>query len=137
MMDLDHFKNFNDTWGHQAGDEALRHVVAIIASLLRKNDFLGRYGGEEFVFFFSYADKTTGLAIAERVREAIAGSPVKLESGPVPIYASFGVAMAEDLPPEETGDKLESLIRGADFALYRAKEGGRNQVVLFSPGAGP
>ncbi|MDR0876929.1 MAG: GGDEF domain-containing protein, partial [Treponema sp.] len=69
MMDIDHFKDFNDTWGHQAGDEALRHVVAIITAMLRKGDFLGRYGGEEFVFFFDRADRKTGLAIAQAVED--------------------------------------------------------------------
>jgi diguanylate cyclase (GGDEF)-like protein len=141
MMDIDHFKEFNDTWGHQAGDEALRHVVSIISSMLRKNDFLGRYGGEEFVFFFSHADKKTGIAIAERVREAIAGNPVRLGTGMVPVSASFGVVLAADAgqdgegpesPVKDPGDKLlEALIRYADLALYRAKQNGRNQVVCF------
>jgi diguanylate cyclase (GGDEF)-like protein len=141
MMDIDHFKDFNDTWGHQAGDEALRHVVSIIAAMLRKDDFLGRYGGEEFVFFFSHADKKTGIAIAERVREAISGNPVRLGTGSIPISASFGVVLAEDAEqppaaldaiPREGGDKfLETLIRYADLALYRAKQRGRNRVVCF------
>jgi diguanylate cyclase (GGDEF)-like protein len=141
MMDIDLFKNFNDTWGHQAGDEALRHVVSIISSMLRKNDFLGRYGGEEFVFFFSHTDKKTGIAIAERVREAIAGNPVRLGTGAVFISASFGVVLAADAgqggegtepPANGSGDKLlEILIRYADLALYRAKQNGRNQVICF------
>jgi diguanylate cyclase (GGDEF)-like protein len=137
MMDIDHFKNFNDTWGHQAGDEALRHVVSIISSLLRKNDFLGRYGGEEFVFFFSHVDKKTSIAIAERVREAIAGNPVKVEAGLVSISASFGVVMMEEVELQGASIKdggyelLERLIRYADMALYRAKQNGRNQVVCF------
>jgi diguanylate cyclase (GGDEF)-like protein len=150
MMDIDHFKLFNDTWGHQAGDEALRHVVTIISSMLRKNDFLGRYGGEEFMFFFSHADKKTGIAIAERVREAIAATPVKISSGLVPISASFGVVLTEDVDipetllspagegfsPESPGKEgcasiFEHLLRCADLALYRAKEGGRNRVICF------
>jgi diguanylate cyclase (GGDEF)-like protein len=130
MIDLDHFKIFNDTWGHQAGDEALRHVVAIVTSLLRKNDFLCRYGGEEFVFFSGQADRNTGISIAERMREAIAGSPIQLESALVPITASFGVCIAdyaagiEEISPE-------ALIHNADIALYRAKAEGRNCVVCF------
>jgi diguanylate cyclase (GGDEF)-like protein len=151
MMDIDHFKDFNDTWGHQAGDDALRHVVAIITSMLRKNDFLGRYGGEEFIFFFSHADKKTGIAIAERVREAIASTPVKLGAKLLAITASFGVVLTEDVNiPEEdaatapgrgnpagaSGEEgnsgiFEHLIHCADLALYKAKEGGRNQVVCF------
>jgi diguanylate cyclase (GGDEF)-like protein len=132
MMDIDLFKNFNDTYGHQAGDDALRHIVTAISSMLRKNDFLGRYGGEEFVLFFSHVDKITSIAIAERVREAIVKTPVKLKSGSVPISASFGVAMfQDDENPEEKYD-LETCIHHADIALYQAKKAGRNKVVCFS-----
>jgi diguanylate cyclase (GGDEF)-like protein len=131
MMDIDHFKKFNDTYGHQAGDEALRHVVTVISALLRKNDFLGRYGGEEFVLLFHNADQKTGIAIAERIREAIAKRPVPLALGEVPISASFGVAAAPEgeIPGEETG--IEVLIHRADVALYQAKATGRNKVVCF------
>jgi diguanylate cyclase (GGDEF)-like protein len=147
MMDLDHFKLFNDTWGHQAGDEALRHVVTVISSLLRKNDFLGRYGGEEFVFFFSHADRTMGIAIAERMRKAISKTPLRLESAEVSITASFGVCISVyagnavpggtftgKSPPHSEGEKgsLEALIHNADLALYRAKAEGRNRVVCFN-----
>jgi diguanylate cyclase (GGDEF)-like protein len=143
MIDLDHFKIFNDTWGHQAGDEALRHVVAVVTALLRKNDFMGRYGGEEFVFFFSQVDRNTGVAIAERMREAIAGSPIRLESTLVPITASFGVCIADysargaashAAGSEETSPDV--LIHNADIALYRAKAEGRNRVVCFDPHTG-
>jgi diguanylate cyclase (GGDEF)-like protein len=134
MMDIDHFKEFNDNYGHLAGDEALRHTVRIISSLLRKNDFLGRYGGEEFVFLFSNADEATGMSIAERVREALAGNPVSMESGPVPITASFGLAMADtgNKAPVREDKYIETLISHADSALYQAKAGGRNRVVCFS-----
>jgi diguanylate cyclase (GGDEF)-like protein len=131
MMDIDFFKNFNDTYGHLAGDEALRHVVRVIGSLLRKNDFLGRYGGEEFVFLFSNADRATGIHIAERVREAIQNNPINLENGPVTITASFGVAMADYR--EYRGDHdIETLIDNADSALYQAKHEGRNKVVCYT-----
>jgi diguanylate cyclase (GGDEF)-like protein len=133
MMDIDFFKNFNDTYGHLAGDEALRHVVRVIGSLLRKNDFLGRYGGEEFVFLFSNADEAMGIHIAERVREAIQNSPINLENGQVSITASFGVAMAGY---NETWEdvRIETLINNADSALYQAKHEGRNKVVCYRPG---
>jgi diguanylate cyclase (GGDEF)-like protein len=131
MMDLDHFKQFNDSYGHPAGDEALRHIVTVVSAFLRKNDFLGRYGGEEFVFDFSYADRKTGIAIAERVREAIANTPVQLRDGPAFISASFGVAMAlEEGSPGEIND-LETCIHNADIALYQAKKEGRNRVVCY------
>ncbi|MDR3167493.1 MAG: diguanylate cyclase, partial [Treponema sp.] len=132
MMDIDLFKCFNDTYGHQAGDNALRHIVTVISSMLRKNDFLGRYGGEEFVLFFSRVDRTTSIAIAERVRAAIAKTPVHLKSGPVSISASFGVAMFQDDEGSEGAYDLETCIHHADIALYQAKKGGRNKVVCFS-----
>ncbi|MDR1100035.1 MAG: GGDEF domain-containing protein [Treponema sp.] len=150
MMDIDHFKEFNDTHGHQAGDDALRHVVMIISSMLRKNDFFGRYGGEEFIFFFSQADKKTGVAIAERIREAIDSTPVKVSSRLISISASFGVVLTGEVDlstalSAETGKAdaagaagkegnpgvFEHLIRCADYALYKAKKGGRNRVVCF------
>jgi diguanylate cyclase (GGDEF)-like protein len=130
MMDIDHFKIFNDTWGHQAGDEALRHVVQVMGSLLRKNDFLGRYGGEEFIFFFEGADRYTGTAIAERIRKAVESQPVALESGPVPITASFGVTVSDIHKSRDEG-YVEALIHDADVALYEAKRSGRNRVVCF------
>jgi diguanylate cyclase (GGDEF)-like protein len=135
MMDIDHFKNFNDSFGHLAGDEALRHAVRIIQSLLRKDDFLGRYGGEEFVFLFSRADETTGLAIVERVREAIGNNAVNLEAGPATITASFGLAMAEKPLPDRSfpDNYVETLINNADSALYEAKRLGRNRVVCYKP----
>jgi diguanylate cyclase (GGDEF)-like protein len=131
MLDIDHFKQFNDTYGHLAGDEALRHTVRVISSALRKNDFMGRYGGEEFVLFFSGADLETGIVIAERVRKSLAASPVNLEIGPVCITASFGVSLASGNADTETQEPIQFLINNADIALYKAKETGRNRVVSF------
>jgi diguanylate cyclase (GGDEF)-like protein len=132
MMDIDFFKNFNDTWGHQAGDDALRHVVSLISSQLRKNDFLGRYGGEEFLLYFDRVNRDIGVSIAERIRRAINETPVLIESGQAPISASFGVAMLEDVQAEADGNNvLAMLIRNADFAMYRSKQDGRNRVTCF------
>lgn len=130
MMDIDHFKRFNDTWGHLAGDEALRSVVNVVSAALRKNDFMGRYGGEEFVFFLGGADRKIGTAIAERIREIIASRPINLQNGPVSIAASFGVAVTNSAgyPGDEYIDRL---INNADMAMYQAKKAGRNQVVCF------
>ncbi|MDR1215974.1 MAG: GGDEF domain-containing protein [Treponema sp.] len=132
MIDIDFFKKFNDTYGHLAGDEALKHFVEVISRTMRKDDFLGRYGGEEFVFFFCKADKKTGIAIAERLRETLAHSPVLLDVGPVSLTASFGVAMASDVKATTIDEKfIENLIHNADIALYQAKNTGRNKVVAF------
>jgi diguanylate cyclase (GGDEF)-like protein len=132
MMDIDHFKRFNDTWGHLAGDEALRFVVKIISASLRKNDFMGRYGGEEFVFFFNGADMATSVAIAERIRETIASNPINLENGPVFISASFGVAVTSADFNGSIGDAyIDRIINNADMAMYQAKKAGRNRVIAF------
>ncbi|MDR1929931.1 MAG: GGDEF domain-containing protein [Treponema sp.] len=144
IMDIDHFKNFNDTYGHMAGDETLRHVVKVMSAGLRKHDFLGRYGGEEFTFFFAGAGETTGMAIAERLRAALETSPVKLEYGDVRVTASFGVAESgeetffkdreentEDLSGKKSG--IQGLINNADLAMYSAKRSGRNRVIAYRP----
>ncbi|MDR2136164.1 MAG: GGDEF domain-containing protein [Treponema sp.] len=132
MMDIDHFKRFNDTWGHLAGDEALRFVVKVVSAILRKNDFMGRYGGEEFVFFFNGADMETSVTIAERIRETIAANPINLESGPVYISASFGVAVTSPDSAGPIGDEyIGRIINNADMAMYQAKKAGRNRVVAF------
>jgi len=134
MMDVDFFKNFNDTYGHQAGDEALRHIVNIIGTVCRKHDFLGRYGGEEFVFFFCHADKNTSVVIAERIRNALQRNPVRLPADSVSITVSMGIAMAvkpKKLDYDKLNDYLDLLIRNADSAMYKAKNEGRNRVVLY------
>jgi len=130
MMDIDHFKNFNDTYGHLAGDEALRHVARTVEESLRKNDFMGRYGGEEFIIFFYNADEETGLKIVERLRKNLAEKPVQLENGPVSIHASFGVTGNRREDPRGK-DYIEKLINNADTALYAAKKAGRNMVKLY------
>jgi diguanylate cyclase (GGDEF)-like protein len=132
MMDIDHFKKFNDTYGHLAGDEALRHTVKIIETKLRKNDFMGRYGGEEFILFFYDADEKTGLRVLERLRNYLSESPVSLEKDHVAITASFGFAAVDREKSLEKG-YIQKLIHDADTALYAAKLSGRNRVVLFSP----
>jgi len=130
MMDIDHFKKFNDTYGHLAGDEALRHTVKVIGSRLRKNDFMGRYGGEEFIIFFYYASKETGLKILDRLRIVLSESPVHLDKGLVEIHASFGLVEIDTGKAAEKG-YLQKLIRDADSALYTAKLSGKNKVVVF------
>jgi diguanylate cyclase (GGDEF)-like protein len=132
MMDIDHFKKFNDTYGHLGGDEALRHTVKTIESGLRKNDFLGRYGGEEFILFFYDTDEAIGLKVLERLRMSLSESPVSLAEGPVTITASFGLTVIGREKSVEEG-YVQNLIHEADTALYTAKQSGRNRVVLFSP----
>ncbi|MCL1813149.1 MAG: diguanylate cyclase [Treponema sp.] len=132
MMDVDHFKDFNDAYGHLAGDEALRHVVRIVEEGLRKNDFMGRYGGEEFILFFYGADEKTGMKVLERLRTRLSGKSITVGTGSVTIHASFGLAGSNREKPEEKG-YIQRLIDDADTALYAAKMAGRNRVMLYNP----
>lgn len=121
LIDLDHFKQVNDTFGHDVGDRVLRDSAARIAAATRDADRLGRWGGEEFLLLAPNADQAAARALAERCREAISG-PAH-EAGAVPITASLGVATLEP------SDDARSIMRRADVALYTAKERGRNCVV--------
>lgn len=132
IMDVDHFKRFNDTYGHQRGDEALKHVVKIATQNLRHGDLLGRYGGEEFVFLFTKADQAHGSMVAERICRAIAETPFIDKGEPLHVAASFGVSGTDD-DISYAGDYIQQLISQADTALYHAKATGRSKVVSFSP----
>jgi diguanylate cyclase (GGDEF)-like protein len=128
MLDVDHFKQINDSYGHPVGDLALRHIATICGEVLRAFDYFGRYGGEEFLFIFPNADESVSLRIAERLRAIIENSPLVLDDGrKLFITVSLGVAT---LRPETDGmhDTIENLIDCADKALYRAKEEGRNRT---------
>lgn len=128
MMDVDHFKRFNDTYGHVNGDLALKHVVQIGLATLRNSDSMGRYGGEEFIFFFADADLETGEAIAERIRAGIAGAPVETSMGLAPLTVSMGVSVILPEWRNKDRDIMPAIISMADAALYQAKQNGRNQV---------
>lgn len=129
MLDLDHFKAVNDTYGHAAGDEVLRELAQRVESQVRASDVAARYGGEEFVVLLPHTDVASGKALAERIRRAVAAEPVSFEGkGEVTITASIGIASV--LPSDEDDLKTvgDSLLARADVALYRAKAAGRNRV---------
>ncbi|MGE0398880.1 MAG: diguanylate cyclase [Kofleriaceae bacterium] len=120
VTDVDHFKKVNDTYGHKTGDEVLAAVARTLKSSIRITDFVGRYGGEEFVVLYTDVDETIAKVLAEKLRATVASIGV-----PVPITASFGVC-ANEVPLASDAD---GLIKAADEALYRAKRSGRNRVV--------
>ncbi|OAI91404.1 sensor domain-containing diguanylate cyclase [Pseudomonas putida] len=122
LIDLDHFKELNDTHGHLAGDEVLRQFARLLEGSLRQADILCRWGGEEFVVLLKDTELAKGMVVAEKIRQRTERSEFTFDASRVSLTASFGVT---GLAP---GDTLRSLIARADQALYRAKQSGRNRV---------
>ncbi|QDG49632.1 diguanylate cyclase [Persicimonas caeni] len=124
MLDIDHFKKVNDTYGHAIGDEILRAVAHRCDDALRETDTIGRYGGEEFVVIMPETSlDEASQCVAERLRTAVADASIVTDRGEVSVTISLGVA---ELTPAD--EDVDSLLNRADEALYRAKEGGRNRV---------
>ncbi len=128
FIDLDHFKQINDTFGHQAGDACLSAIVAPIQAELRQSDVVGRYGGEEFVVILSSADDAAAHPIAQRILERVAAVRVEGFGEPIALTCSIGVATSNTL-----GVWGEQLIARADAAVYAAKRSGRNCVQVAMP----
>ena len=126
VLDLDHFKQVNDTRGHAAGDQAIQHAARLIQSSLRKSDFCCRWGGEEFVILLPGTSVEEAAGVAEKLRATIASHTVPTTSGALGITASLGVA--------EGHETLDALINRADLALFRAKRDGRNRVACDEAG---
>ena len=124
MMDIDHFKGVNDGYGHAAGDEVLRDFVDTVSKLLRSNDMLSRYGGEEFCAVLPESDEQSAEKVAERIRKTIQDSDFPVRDTQVSITVSIGIAT---LKPGMEKD-VRWLLETADKALYRAKQRGRNCV---------
>src|SRR5690606_32266636 len=133
LLDVDHFKQFNDTHGHLVGDEVLRHLGALLRSRLRDGDLVARFGGEEFCMLLPDASAEGATVAARRLRLAVERSKVRSEAGELSVTASFGLSTFE---PDQTGFSPELLIQNADSALYAAKTQGRNRVVHHSYGDG-
>ncbi|AQR64986.1 hypothetical protein BXU06_07840 [Aquaspirillum sp. LM1] len=131
FLDIDFFKRINDTWGHPAGDAVLQEVARRVKEQLRITDTLARYGGEEFAALLVQADASQAVRVAERIRAAVAASPVCLGEGmDIPVTLSIGVSTFHGLRAQENASQAGGrLLHEADTALYQAKEGGRNRVV--------
>lgn len=138
MLDIDHFKQVNDTWGHAAGDAVLQELAQRVEAQVRASDVAARYGGEEFVVLLPNTDDEAGARLAERIRAAVSAKPVKLPGGgSVRITASIGIAgIAPDKDETDLKTIGDSLIARADVALYSAKTAGRNKVVAGAGYAG-
>jgi two-component system, cell cycle response regulator len=123
LLDVDHFKKVNDTRGHEGGDVVLKAVSDMVRRIARKSDIVGRWGGEEFVLGLPQATNAGARVAAERLRQAIAGTPIQLSEGaPLRVTISVGVAHAVK------GEALDTIIARADAAMYLAKSRGRNRV---------
>lgn len=129
-FDIDHFKTINDCFGHGVGDEAIRHVTAIAGEVLRGNDQLFRIGGEEFAVLLTGCQHDHACAIAERLRERIAGAPLACRDQIVALTVSVGLA---HMASSDHG--WEDVLKRSDDALYQAKTGGRNRLAVHGKGS--
>jgi len=123
MLDIDHFKNVNDTYGHAMGDEVLKQVVKSITACIRQTDMCFRYGGEEFLIMLASADTEGAHRIAERIRSSIEEATFTHQKGSLSITSSIGSATLY------AQDTMQSICERADTALYKAKNSGRNRVI--------
>lgn len=131
LIDLDHFKQVNDNYGHHAGDAALVHTADVLKKALREYDIVGRIGGEEFAVFLGTTEVDKAIEVAERVLTSLAGSQLNYQSEPIQLTASIG------LTARNCTATFEQLYTEADDALYLAKGRGRNRVEVYSDSVSP
>jgi len=131
MSDVDHFKHFNDTYGHQVGDIVLKEVANALKSTVRASDVVSRYGGEEMIVLLRGANFKDAMAIGDKLRKSIENAVVKDEKGTYKVTASFGISTYRQ------GDTVDSIIKRADDALYKSKEAGRNCVSSMEENSTP
>jgi diguanylate cyclase (GGDEF)-like protein len=135
LLDLDHFKKVNDTWGHPTGDRVLQAAAEVMRKTVRQSDVVGRYGGEEFMILLPETALAGASTLIERCRAQLAETTVTADNGEtVRISASFGLACNQQIE----GLTADAMIKASDEALYRAKEGGRNRIetVVMGQAAG-
>lgn len=126
MMDVDHFKSINDTYGHATGDEVLRSIGEVLNTRTRKEDIVARYGGEEFTILTPGVGHDGTYQLAERLRRTIEGLSIRGRAGPIRVTCSFGISYFDP-------DSPDTLLQRADVALYAAKQRGRNCVMVYEP----
>lgn len=126
LIDIDHFKRINDTRGHDAGDRIINGVVQVLRQAVRTGDHVGRWGGEEFVILCAGTTRQGAENLAERIRASVADGVFERDVRPLRITISIGVAMTK------SGESFEMTLKNADELLYKAKESGRNCVVIES-----
>ncbi|HKW55908.1 MAG TPA: diguanylate cyclase [Candidatus Acidoferrum sp.] len=131
LGDVDHFKRVNDTLGHAIGDEVLVEIANRLLAAVRSYDFVGRYGGEEFLAVLNGCDRNYAPARAEAIRKSIGAKPIPTARGPVSVTMSFGAVFGLDWGPRP----MEELLREADTALYQAKAAGRDCLQIARPSA--
>jgi diguanylate cyclase (GGDEF)-like protein len=131
MIDIDHFKRVNDTYGHQIGDHAIQAMAEACRRTTRPTDIVARYGGEEFIVTLTHTDQPGAVKVAERLREAVAEVALPTEKGVLQFTISIGISTYVKR------SAVDQIIQRADQALYKAKETGRNRVCTEEPGAEP
>jgi len=123
ILDIDHFKRINDTYGHQAGDVVLQQLAMVLSTALREGDILARIGGEEFVVASPYTNRLAAIVLSERLRKAIESSEFMYENNRIPVTISLGIASMT-----KSDDDIDKLLAVADSRLYLAKQKGRNRI---------
>ena len=125
MLDIDHFKRVNDTYGHAAGDAVLKTFATLIGQLVRPEDLFARYGGEEFTLVLRDTHASQAMVLAERLRTTIENTPIPFGETVIRVTSSCGVASLDECQPPDK----DTVMRIADGRLYQAKQGGRNRIV--------
>ena len=125
MVDADHFKQVNDTYGHAVGDVVLKKIADLLCDNLRKSDNVGRIGGEEFLVILPETDKNEALKVLEKIRETISKTPIETGEELINVTISIGISQVS----HDDEDSWQ-VVKRADFSLYRSKENGRNQVTV-------
>jgi diguanylate cyclase (GGDEF)-like protein len=127
FLDIDHFKHINDTYSHGAGDEVLRKIANLLENECRPYDFIGRWGGEEFIIISPQASTERTLRFAQRLRHKVENMLIQFETHTIPVTTSFGLSISTNIH-----EAPESIIQRADDLLYKAKENGRNQIAYVN-----